>query len=408
MIRLSLCLMSILLLLDAKTSIDNKIKHTSSELSSYGRSYEEINKKMEQNAIEVSKHKNEISMQQKHLTIIKDELSTKESSYEENKKRLKELKSTQDALKKNGDILEEDLVFTIAQSVSLSMILEEKYSATKESLMESEVLKIMLKNSKSKIEELNEKLQSNSKNISSLSVQTNSLEASIASIDAKRKDLVNIKAKNEESLKKLTVAESSYKRELEMLIRKQDELKRTLAQLNIIKIDEIKKAAEDAKIKEAFSAPSPSSREAKLPDVKKHGNSYASVETKKYDGEKTIPPFESYTITKSFGNYTDPIYGIKTFNESITMKSGSRDTKIQTVLNGKVIYAAKTAVLNYIVIVEHDNGLHTIYANLSQISPDIVKGKKIRQGYTIGRIEQELIFSATQKSFHLNPVNLFR
>ena len=151
MIRLSFYLASILLILDAKTSTDTKIKHTSSELSSYGKSYEEINKKMEQNAIEVSKHKNEISIQQKHLTIIKDELSTKENSYEENIKQLKELKNIQSSLKKNGDTLEEDLVFTIAQSVSLSMILEEKYSATKESLIESEVLKIMLKNAKSKI-----------------------------------------------------------------------------------------------------------------------------------------------------------------------------------------------------------------------------------------------------------------
>lgn len=409
MMRGAILLMAVILLLQAKTSVDSKIKHTSSELNSYGKTYEDISKKMGENAEDIMRHKNEIGMQQKHLLDIKEELSHKESSYEENIRQLKELKNAQAILKKNGDALEQDLVFTIAQSVSLSIMLEEKHSVNQDSLIEFEVLKVMSKNAKSKIEELNSKFQSNSKNIDALNIQTSSLEASIAIIDVKRRDLVTTKLKNEESLKKLTAAEASYKRELQGVLRKQDELKRTLAELNIIKIDEIKKAAEDARIKEAFNnAPVPVAQESKLKDVKKHGSSYQGVETKKYAGDKTIAPFEPYTVTKSYGNYIDPIYGIKTFNESISMKSSSRDTKVQTVLNGRVIYAAKTAVLNNIVIVEHDNDLHTIYANLSQISPDIVKGKKIKQGYTIGRIEEELIFSATQKSAHLNPINLFQ
>ena len=60
------------------------------------------------------------------------------------------------------------------------------------------------------------------------------------------------------------------------------------------------------------------------------------------------------------------------------------------------------------MIVEHDDGLHTIYADLSQIAPDISKGKKVKKGYTIGRVNDELIFEVTQKSFHINPVKLFQ
>jgi murein DD-endopeptidase MepM/ murein hydrolase activator NlpD len=90
------------------------------------------------------------------------------------------------------------------------------------------------------------------------------------------------------------------------------------------------------------------------------------------------------------------------------MRPKSRNAKVKTVFNGKVIYADKTAVLNNIVIVEHINGLHTIYANLSQIAPDIKKGKKVKQGYTIGRVEDELVFEVTQKSLHINPIRLFQ
>ncbi|MBL6974060.1 MAG: M23 family metallopeptidase, partial [Sulfurimonas sp.] len=84
------------------------------------------------------------------------------------------------------------------------------------------------------------------------------------------------------------------------------------------------------------------------------------------------------------------------------------NAKVKTVFNGKVIYADKTAVLDNIVIVEHKDGLHTIYANLSQISPNIKKGKKIKKGYSIGRVNEELIFEVTQKSYHINPIRLFK
>jgi len=77
-------------------------------------------------------------------------------------------------------------------------------------------------------------------------------------------------------------------------------------------------------------------------------------------------------------------------------------------MNGKVIYADNTAVLDNIVIVEHKNGLHTIYANLSQIAPNIRKGKKIRRGAVIGRVRDELVFEVTQKSYHINPIRLFK
>ena len=51
--------------------------------------------------------------------------------------------------------------------------------------------------------------------------------------------------------------------------------------------------------------------------------------------------------------------------------------------------------------------MHTIYANLSKIS-NIKKGQKIKKGYTIGRVKDELIFEVTQKSYHINPVRLFK
>ncbi|WP_297483176.1 M23 family metallopeptidase, partial [Sulfurimonas sp.] len=146
----------------------------------------------------------------------------------------------------------------------------------------------------------------------------------------------------------------------------------------------------------------------KLPKVKQHGNSYQSVKTIRYRGPRTIAPLSRYTISKKYGPYTDPIYGIKIFNESVSLRPASLNAKVKNVMNGRVVYADKTAVLDNMVIVEHKNGLHTIYANLSQIAPDIKKGRKIRKGAVIGRVRDELVFEVTQKNYHINPIRLFR
>jgi murein DD-endopeptidase MepM/ murein hydrolase activator NlpD len=309
-------------------------------------------------------------------------------------------------LKSTQEKLEEELVFTIAQSVSLSVILEEEMDASEKSLIEFEVLTVMLEESKQKIKKLNAEFYDNSKNIDTLNEHANSLEVEIASIDAKRKDLIATNKKNIKDLKELEIAKNSYKKELKDILKKQDQLKETLAKLNIIKIDEINRAKEEEQRRKAFDAKSMDSDD-NLPNVKKHGSSYQAVKTKKYVGSKTIAPFNPYTITKKYGTYTDPIYGIKVFNESISLKPKVNNEKVKTVFNGRIIYADKTAVLKNIVIIEHDNELHTIYANLSQISPNIKKGMKIKKGYTIGRVDDELIFEVTQKSYHIDPENLF-
>ncbi|MDD2790366.1 MAG: peptidoglycan DD-metalloendopeptidase family protein [Sulfurimonas sp.] len=405
MIRIFLCIL-VSCSVYAKTDIDSKINKTSTELDSYSKNTLELNKKMDQTASAILIQKKELEKQNEYLEKIKAELKEKESSYSDNIGELKALKSSQGTLKSEQDTIEEDLVFVIAQSVSLTVILEEDYAINADSLIEFEVLKKMLDASKIRVQELNSRYFENSKDIDVLNKFTNNLEASIASIDKKRKELLKTQEENKKSLKKLELAKNSYKDELKKILKKQDSLKKTLSQLNIIKIDESNRAKEEASRAEAFADKGVKDT-GSLPSVKKVGSSYEAVATAKYAGEKTIAPLDSYTISKKYGTYTDPIYGIKIFNESISLKPTQNDAKVKTVLNGKVIYADKTAVLDNVVIVEHANGLHTIYANLSQISPNISKGKKIKQGYTIGRVKDELVFEVTQKSAHVNPSNLF-
>ena len=111
-------------------------------------------------------------------------------------------------------------------------------------------------------------------------------------------------------------------------------------------------------------------------------------------------------LVKEFGPYTDPIYKIKIYNESVTLQPTERNAKVNTVLNGKVILAKNTPLLDNVVIIKHANGLHTIYAHLDMIAPTIQKGKKVKKGAVIGRVDDELIFEVTQNSSHIDPMTL--
>jgi len=407
MIRIFIAFLIVFTISFAADDINKKIKSTSTKITKFSKNYTSINKKMARTAKAILQQRLEIQKQQKYLKELKSKLSTKERSYKNNKKELEDLVKYNDNLKKEQNNIEEELVFVIAQSVSLSVILEGDYSADEESLIEYEILNQMLKASKEKAAKLNKTYYANSKNIKTLNKRVSGLKKSISSIDSKRRKVVSTQKSNKKSLKKLEVDKLTYKTKLKSLLQKQDALKKTLATLNIIKIDKIKKAKEEENRKIAFDNKKILLNK-NLPKVKKHGSSYQAIKTKKYRGVKTIAPLDSYTISKKYGTYTDPIYGIKIFNESISLKPKKTNAKVKTVFNGKVIYADKTAVLDNIVIVEHKDGLHTIYANLSQIAPNIKKGKKIKKGYSIGRVNDELIFEVTQKSYHINPIRLFK
>ncbi|HHD77773.1 MAG TPA: M23 family metallopeptidase, partial [Campylobacteraceae bacterium] len=119
-------------------------------------------------------------------------------------------------------------------------------------------------------------------------------------------------------------------------------------------------------------------------------------------------PLKSYQIVQKFGTFIDPVYKIKVFNDSVKLRPASRDTLVRNVLPGKVVYAAKTPVMDRVVIVEHPGGLHTIYANLSKIAPTLKIGSKLKRGYVIGRISDTLAFEVTKETKHINPVELFR
>ncbi|MCD6433825.1 MAG: peptidase M23, partial [Sulfurimonas sp.] len=180
MMRFILVVVFIFIFLDAKEDIDVQIKNTNTKIGSFSKTYSSINKKMAKNAKAILKQKKEILQQQKYLEKLQLELGEKELIYKANTSQLKELKENQKTLAKVQNKIEEELVFTIAQSVSISIILDEEQRVDSESLIEFEVLQQMLKASKDKANRLNKKYYRNSKDIDILNINASSLEVAIS------------------------------------------------------------------------------------------------------------------------------------------------------------------------------------------------------------------------------------
>ena len=195
-----------------------------------------------------------------------------------------------------------------------------------------------------------------------------------------------------------------YNKELQQIVKERDSLQEILVQLNILKSQEEekrKKREELAKSQEKSQTPQTQNDF----DVRQVASSYHNISTTKYKGSKTIAPLDDFEIQKRFGPYYDPVYKMKVFNESVTLLTKG-DDKVKSVLDGKVVFAKDTPILKKVVIIEHKDNMHTIYAQLDKIAPTIKPGTTIKKGYTIGRIENTLKFEVTLKDKHIDPLEL--
>ncbi len=380
--------------------IDDKIQSTSKELSQTKQSYTSLNAKLNQTAKEIVKQKSLISTQQEKINLLMDDLKSKEDVYRANKAKLKELGKRQSNLIKTQNDIEQRLVFAIARNTSMSLVISDDRAKEANSIITEEALKIHLKQINEEIKELNDIFAQNVIIIDELNKQTSALQKTIAAIDNQKNKVLSTKKENEKAIAQLERERNEYKKSLDKILKQQKSLQSTLAQLNIIK--------KEAQKPKPAPKPATTTTAAKdIPaDVKKVVSEYVPSNTARYSGSKTMAPLDGYTVTKKFGPYTDPIYGIKIFNDSISMRPKESDAKVKLVFNGKVVLAKPTAMLENVVIVEHDNGLHTIYAHMDKIAPTVEVGKRLKQGSIIGRVSKELMFQVTQRNAHINPLEV--
>lgn len=423
------------------SSIDKKIQQNKKQLDSTKQEEENKSLKIKELADKIEYQNENISKLEKDIKEVNSDIEEHQKLLEESKNKLTELKSKSNKLIQEKTSSESQIVDTIVEEFSISIALKLASENSLQELVDNEIYTLLAQHSKDKVTKINNNYNSitndsttNQKDIEKISSYINDRQ--------KTKDkLTNLKKQHSNSLTDLEKQHKAYQEELNKVVKNQESIKNLLSQLNILKQEEIKKAEEKALAKaeedkkrklEALMNNKKSSEESSITeedesqvqtsdtrnqkfaknlnlDVKKIGSSTDGVTITKYKGEKTIAPLKSFKIVKNFGTYYDPVYKIKLFNESIVLKSTEPESKVVSVLSGKVVYAKKNAgMLDNVVIIQHEGGIHTIYSHLDDIAPTLVVGKWVQKGSVVGRVNETLSFQVTKDSAHIDPKDLFK
>ena len=385
------------------SDIEDNIQSAKSDLKKQKERQKKISRQLDKIASEIVK-------EEKKLTVInKGILKTKQRIKDQNKKtkikkgELRKIETLYNDLVKREKNVNKKMTDTLSKSISLDMITKgANQDDTSNSFYEKSVDNIIMQTLydsysdilKSKFSKTKKRYIKLQKNIAVVKNELGKLKGKLKSLRAEINKYDSLKSLKKKSLKSLDYERSAYLKKLNRIKKERSILGSTLTRLNITKQEREKTIIR--------STPDSST------NVRQIGSSYQASKMVKYRGPKTIAPLDKYTLAQKFGTYTDPIYKMKIFNESVILRANSKNARVKSVLDGKIIYADKTSMLDNVVIVKNRDNIHTIYAHLSQIAPTIKVGKKVPKGYVLGRVGRELTFEVTQNEKHINPMRLIK
>jgi len=406
--------------LASSLAIDSKISTNKKILEANERLNKQTKEKIDNLSKEIKLQTSEFNKINSQIKILNQIILTQEDKLALTQKRLQDLEAKALDIKKQKEKNENDIVNIIVENFSWAFALNLASKHSLEEIIDTELYVVLASNTKEEINRLNKQYLLISQNKIDNEDEIKKLKAFIQTENKRKEHLATLQGKQEKTISSLQNKHIAYQNELKDVVKKQTSLSNLLSKLNILKEDEIKKeqdrqaqlALEKRKREEKQKQSKVTTQEKMANnidiEVRMLGSSTSGIKIGKYKGTKTIAPLKSYEITKKFGKYFDPVYKIELFNESVVLKSNEEKAKVFNVLNGKVVYAKKdSGMLENVVIIQHDNGLHTIYSHLDQISPTIKVGKWIQKGYVVGRINEILTFQATKDSTHINPQDLF-
>ncbi|MDU4981781.1 MAG: peptidoglycan DD-metalloendopeptidase family protein, partial [Campylobacter ureolyticus] len=371
-----------------------------------------LSKKIDELGVLIVKESAELKKTNAQIDEITGLVVNLSQKYKDEALELDELNKQTDELVKIKLELEKKIAELIVEDFSFNLI-QDSDIKTHEALISNEIFLSLSDVFRKDIANLIITHDKTSKTIDKKNKEISNLEKNLKEYNAKKEELSNAQKKQKKLVENLNKNKEDYIQKLINTQKQSEALSSTLEELKIIDDKEEKEKARKIAQKNAQKQqPQPEilQRDKRVEDIDKkvklYGSSYKESRVKKYVGSKTISPLKNAFVKRKFGNFIDPVYDIKIFNESVILSSNTQNAQVYNVLDGKVIFAKSTPVLDNVIIVENKNGIHTIYANLSQIAPTIKNGSVIKKGYSIGRVKSDLTFEVTQKNFHIDPLEL--
>jgi len=392
------------------SSIDKKIKAQKREIDSKKIEYNKMDKRLSSVAKKIIDAKAERTKIDKKLSSLEKNINKNQSEFDKLNSKKRNIDQKLSTLSDAIDEKKDKFIALVADKFSMALVLEELDKPTSESVMLQEAYGVYVKENRREIDLLK-------KDINTLKIKEeyfiNKQENIKRSISVYKKEIEDYNAqkdKKTELLTELARDKAIYKKRFDRIRKSKRALQRKLAKLKIVKEEEIVYKEERKKARRADKRRSEREiREVKKEEIPIEEYTAPVVKTANYGGDKTISPLTGSRLIKKFGTYVDPIYKFKIFNKSITLKAPHKGSKVKSVLSGKVVFAENSGgMLGKVVIVEHANSLHTIYAKLSRLAPGIHVGKHLRKGSIIGKVNKSLMFEVTRNNKHMNPLKLIR
>ncbi|WP_051604610.1 murein hydrolase activator EnvC family protein [Helicobacter rodentium] len=413
--------------------ISQKITQNQNVLENKKRQEKQINAKLQELGSAINQQKEENKILQKTIQENEQNIAKNQKEYNTKTALMKKLNSNQDSLFQTRKQIELEMMDLITKEVSFAVLLNDFQPESIQDLITEEAFKSLSNATKKHLSTLSNKQSEVIANLHTLQNEIAQLKDFIEIENKKRTHLKALQDEQERLIANYQKEITKYNNELQKIVKERDAVQGILVNLNIVKSQEEekrKKREELAKTRQQESKQKIESinqspkmtnkkdtaiQESQITsntpktneefDVRQVASSYHNIGTTKYKGTKTIAPLENFTIEKRFGPYFDPVYKMKVFNESVTL-TPKGDDKVKSVLDGKVVFAKDTPILKRVVIIEHKDNMHTIYAQLDKIAPTIKPGSTVKKGYTIGRVENALKFEVTLKDKHIDPLEL--
>lgn len=136
----------------------------------------------------------------------------------------------------------------------------------------------------------------------------------------------------------------------------------------------------------------------------------SSGEVLTYDGGVFKFPLASYTrVSDDYGKRIHPILGVEQFHNGVDF-AAPKGTAIYAAYDGKVVAATYSATMGNYVMIDHGDGLYTIYMHASALYVErgniVVRGETIAAVGTTGRSTgNHLHFSVRKDGSYVSPWN---
>lgn len=378
-----------------------------------------INAKLKTLGANINDKNAKIKELERQINALNTNINKNQKNYETNERIFKETLTKQETLNQRLGVLQGELIDRVLKDMAIIMMLNQKEPLSEDAIISEEVLKHLSAQAKKDIEVIIKEQARVKQDLEASKVRIENAKNIITAQIKKREILQEARDAQEILAKKMSAELEAYNNELKTLDRERVGIQKILVDLNILKkkelqeqerkrkqlADSAKKAQSSKKGTQLGTKSAESSTTIAPLEVRQIGSSYRNVSTAKYKGAKTIAPLKNYTILTKYGPYFDPVYKMRVFNEFITLGVKSR-ASVLAVLDGKVVFAKNTPVLKKVVILEHKNGIHTIYSYLDEIPRNIAVNARVKKGATIAFVGEKLHFEVTQKDKHIDPLQL--